>query len=42
MQTQSLQRQKKELEDKLLQIDAGIAMMSKKHVFIAEWMNIQI
>ena len=36
MQSLSLQKQKKELEDKLIMIDKSIAMMSRKHVFIAD------
>ena len=36
MQSLHLQNQKKELEDKLIVIDKSIAMMSRKHVFIAE------
>ena len=41
MQSLSLQKQKKELEEKIIMIDKSIALMSKKHVFIAEW-NIQL
>ena len=36
MQSLHLQNQKKELEDKLIIIDKSIAMMTRKHVFIAE------
>jgi hypothetical protein len=34
MRTQSIQRQKKELEEKLLSIEKGIKIMSRKNVFI--------
>lgn len=34
MQTATMQRQKKELEDKLMQIDKAISVMSKKHVYV--------
>ena len=34
MRTQSIQRQKKELEEKLLSIEKGIEIMSRKNVFI--------
>jgi hypothetical protein len=36
MQSMSLQKQKKDLEEKIILIDKSIAMMSRKHVFIAE------
>ena len=34
MRTQAIQRQKKELEEKLLSIEKGIEIMSRKNVFI--------
>ena len=36
MQTTSMQRQKKELEDKLMQIEKAITVMSKTHVYVQE------
>lgn len=34
MRTQAIQRQKRELEEKLLSIEKGIEIMSRKNVFI--------
>ena len=36
MQTTTIQRQKKELEEKMMQIDKAIEMMSRKTVFVKD------